>query len=176
MDKTGSKNGKFIVTVLAAVVLTAAVSTVMTLWLTGAFSQKTKTEENKGVVGGIVDDWDPGVEEPASDQPAAEQRKGTRIPGYSSARMNAGDTSLKISIGNPKENEVGFYASIRLEDGTVLFRSELLRPGQGVTEVPLSKTLAKGSYSAVVVYQCVTLDESHTSHNSAESGFTLIVD
>ena len=89
--------------------------------------------------------------------------------------MNAGDTSLKISIGNPKENEVGFFASLELEDGTVLYESELLKPGQGLTEIPLSKTLEKGTYNAKVVYHCVSLDEAHTPLNSAESGFVLIV-
>ena len=166
-EQTGSRSGKNkarVIIILAAVVIAAAV-----LWLSGTFSKKAAVGE--GVVGVIVDDWDPGLKEPVP-----EQRKGIQIPGYSTAHMNAGDTSLKISIGNPKENEVGFYASIKLDDGTVLYESELLRPGQGLTEVPLSKTLEKGRYSAAVVYRCVLLDESLSPLNGAESGFTLIVD
>lgn len=123
-----------------------------------------------GVVGKISSDWDTGMEDETSPK-----SKGTQIPGYSTAEMKAGDTSLHISIGNPKSNECGFYATLKLEDGTVLYKSELLEPGYGLTEVPLSKTLEKGEYSAIVYYECVTLDEEHTPLNSAESEFTLIV-
>ena len=125
---------------------------------------------SNGVVGKISSDWDTGMEDETSPK-----SKGTQIPGYSTAEMKAGDTSLHISIGNPKSNECGFYATLKLEDGTVLYKSELLEPGYGLTEVPLSKTLEKGEYSAIVYYECVTLDEEHTPLNSAESEFTLIV-
>ena len=163
---TDKKSKKKVIIIVAAVVVLAAAA-VLTLWFCGVFTPKT--EPANGVVGQITDDWDPGVEQPTS------AKSGTQIPGYSNAEMNAGDTSLKMSIGNPKENKVGFFASIVLDDGTVLYESELLKPGQGLTEVPLSKTLEKGTYDAKVVYQCVALDEKNTPLNSAESGFTLIV-
>ena len=89
--------------------------------------------------------------------------------------MSAGDTSLTLSIGNPKENKVGMFAELQLEDGSVLYESPLLSPGQGLTEVPLNKTLDKGVYNAKVVYRCVLLDEKNTPLNAAESGFQLIV-
>ena len=89
--------------------------------------------------------------------------------------MKAGEKSLKLSIGNPKDNKCGFYATLKLEDGTVLYESELLKPGYGLTEVPLNKTLESGEYTAMVVYKCVTLDEEETPLNSAESEFKLIV-
>ena len=57
----------------------------------------------------------------------------------------------------------------------MLYRSELLEPGFGLTEIPLKKSLDAGKYTAIVLYECVTLDESHTRLNSAESEFTLIV-
>ena len=134
------------------------------------FTPKKPPVENDGVVGVITDDWDPGIEKPTQ-----AQKPGTQIPGYSYAEMNAGDTTLKLSIGNPKENEVGMFATLKLKDGTVLYESPLLNPGQGLTDVPLLQTLEKGSYDAIVVYQCVTLDEKHTPLNAAESGFTLVV-
>ena len=162
-DKKSKKKG--IIIVAAVVILIAAA--VLTLWLCGVFTPKS--EPANGVVGRISDGWDPGIEEPAS------SKSGTQIPGYSSAEMNAGDTSLTLSIGNPKDNKVGFYASLVLEDGTVLYESPLLEPGQGLTEIPLTETLEKGTYTAKVVYRCVALDEEHTPLNSAESGFTLIV-
>lgn len=126
--------------------------------------------DSQGVVGKISDGWSTGLE----DEPAP-QRKGIQIPGYGTAEMKVGDKSLHLSIGNPEENECGFYASLKLGDGTVLYKSELLEPGHGLTEIPLSRTLEAGEYTAMVYYECVTLDEEHTPLNSAESEFTLIV-
>lgn len=124
----------------------------------------------KGVVGVISDGWDTGLEEKT-----APPSQGIQIPGYGTAVMNAGDESLHLSIGNPKDNKCGFYATLKLEDGTELYKSELLKPGYGLTEIPLTQTLTAGEYTAMVYYQCVTLDEEHTPLNSAESEFKLIV-
>lgn len=124
----------------------------------------------KGVVGKVTDGWETGIREES-----APQSQGIQIPGYGTAVMNAGDTSLVLSIGNPKVNKCGFYAALMLADGTVLYKSELLEPGYGLTEVPLNQTLESGEYTAMVVYKCVTLDKEHTPLNSAESEFKLIV-
>ena len=163
--KTDKKKNTIIIIVAAAVILIAAAAA---LYFSGVFTPKS--EPANGVVGRITDDWDPGIEE---DPTSA--KSGTQIPGYSTAVMKSGDTTLKLSIGNPKENQVGFFASLVLADGTVLYESELLKPGQGLTEIPLTQTLEKGKYDAKVVYKCVALDEDNTPLNSAESGFTLIV-
>jgi len=89
--------------------------------------------------------------------------------------MKEGDTTLTLSIGNPKANSVGFFATLKLQNGDVLYESELLEPGQGLTEIPLTHTLSKGTYDAAVVYKCVLLDEENTPLNAAESVFKLIV-
>lgn len=128
------------------------------------------TAPPKGVVGKVTDGWETGIKEES-----APQRQGIQIPGYGTAVMKAGDESLHLSIGNPKDNKCGFYATLKLEDGTELYKSELLKPGYGVTEIPLTQTLTAGEYTAVVYYQCVTLDENETPLNSAESEFKLIV-
>ncbi len=171
MSNQTKKQKKKAIPIIAAILLVAAAA-VLTLILTGAFKQNTENEpdDHKGVTGYISDDWDPNVEETIG-----EPKKGTQIPGYSSAEMKAGETSLHLSIGNPKENSVGMFATLKLADGTVLYESPLLKPGQGLTEIPLSRTLEKGTYDAMVVYQCVLLDEENTPLNAAESGFTLYV-
>ena len=168
MEKKKSKNKA--VLVIGLILLIASV-TFGVLIMTGVirFSPE-KTEDAQGVVGRIKNDWDTGLEE--SDQTS---KRGTKIPGYSTAEMNAGDKTLKISIGNPKENKVGLIATLKLSDGTVLYKSTLLKPGQGLEEVPLTQTLEKGEYAAMVAYQCVMLDEKNTPLNGAESGFELIV-
>lgn len=136
-----------------------------------------KPEEAKnanGVAGKIVDNWDTGIPE-QTDEPEESTSGGIQIPGYSKAEMEEGDMQLHLSIGNPKENNCGFYVTVRLEDGTVLYKSELLKPGYGLTEIPLEQTLNKGTYDAEVFYECVTLDEDASPLNSAISKFQLIV-
>ena len=174
MSNQTKKKKNIAIPIIAAILLVAA-AVLLTLILTGAFKQEPEKEPDKhnGVTGYITDDWDPKVDDTTGEQ--NEPKKGTQIPGYSSAEMNAGDTSLHLSIGNPKENSVGMFATLRLSDGTVLYESPLLKPGQGLTDIPLSKSLEKGTYDAVVVYQCVLLDEDNTPLNAAESGFTLYV-
>jgi len=159
---------KILIIVVAAILLTAA-ATAGILILSGVF--QPKQTDSQGVVGVVTDNWDPGIDE--MDKP---QQSGTQIPGYSSAVMNAGDKTLKINIGNPKDNKVGMFASLKLSDGTVLYESPLLKPGQGVEEIPLNKTLEKGTYDAFVEYQCVLLDENNTPLNAAQSGFKLIAE
>lgn len=121
-----------------------------------------------------MDNWDTGIPE-QTDEPEESTSGGIQIPGYSKAEMEEGDTQLHLSIGNPKENNCGFYVTVRLEDGTVLYKSELLKPGYGLTEIPLEQTLNKGTYDAEVFYECVTLDEDASPLNSAISKFQLIV-
>ena len=139
--------------------------------------QVMKPEDAKnanGVAGKIVDNWDTGIPE-QTDEPEESTSGGIQIPGYSKAEMEEGDTQLHLSIGNPKENNCGFYVTVRLEDGTVLYKSELLKPGYGLTEIPLEQTLNKGTYDAEVFYECVTLDEDASPLNSAISKFQLVV-
>ena len=167
MNKPNNRK-KILIIVVAAILLTAA-ATAGILIFSGVF--QPKQTDSQGVVGVVTDNWDPGIDE--KDKP---QQSGTQIPGYSSAVMNAGDKTLKINIGNPKDNKVGMFASLKLSDGTVLYESPLLKPGQGVEEIPLNKTLEKGTYDAFVEYQCVLLDENNTPLNAAKSGFKLMAE
>lgn len=164
------KNKKAVITAAALVILAAAVFVYMRMD-TGTGEDSKPKEQGNGVVGIISDSWDPNVS-----QPEQEKKPGTQIPGYQSAVMKEGDTSLKIRIGNPTDNKVGFIATLKLEDGTELYTSPLLKPGQGLEEVPLAQSLKKGEYSAMVEYQCVSLEDEKTRLNKAQSGFTLIVE
>lgn len=166
MENNKSKKKIIIAVIIAAVIL---IGTAGVLIFSGVFSPKFDTD-HKGVVGVVSDDWDTGLKEESSDT-----KPGTQIPGYSTAEMKEGDTTLTLSIGNPKANTVGFFATLKLQNGDVLYESELLEPGQGLTEIPLTHTLSKGTYDAAVVYKCVLLDDENTPLNAAESVFKLIV-
>ncbi len=168
MKKTKKKT-LIITIILVVIVLALAVSTFFIIKSMNNSNNEEQTD-SEGVVGRISSGWDTGISKPNDSS-----QSGVQIPGYSMAEMNEGDTQLHLSIGNPKENTCGFYATLELEDGTVLYKSELLEPGCGLTEVPLTQTLKKGKYDAVVRYDCVTLGEKHNPLNSARSKFTLVV-
>lgn len=168
MSNTKEKQKKIIMIALIVILVIAVFGAGGVVVYNNFFAKDTTPPQ--GVVGKVTDGWDTGLE----DEPAPEVH-GIQIPGYGTAVMNAGDTSLVLSIGNPKANNCGFYATLKLEDGTELYKSELLKPGYGVTEIPLTQTLTAGEYTAIVYYQCVTLDEEHSPLNSAESEFKLIV-
>lgn len=161
-----SKKRELIIIITAFVVVIAMILAGIIIYNTYLKEDENKSEN---VAGLISDGWDTGIENSGSGA------GNILVPGYSAAEMNAGDTTLKLSIGNPKDNTCGFYATLMLKDGTILYESELLKPGYGLEEVPLSQTLEKGEYDAVVLYQCVTLDEEETYMNSAESAFKLYV-
>lgn len=166
MRQSKERNKKPLIAMIIAVIAAAAI-------IGAAFfiqHSAKKPKESDGVVGVISDNWDAGIEEDAPTESV-----GIQIPGYSTAEMKEGDTSLHLSVGNPKDNACGFYATLKLQDGTVLYESELIQPGFGLTEVPLSKKLDKGEYDAVVFFECVALDDAQTPLNSAESEFKLIV-
>ena len=167
-EKIKKKSNKKLIVIVAAIILILTLSVGgVVIYNNLADSQPTPSN---GVVGKISDDWDTGIEEETSPK-----KTGIQIPGYSTAEMKSNDTSLNISIGNPKSNTCGFYATVKLDDGTELYKSNFLKPGSGLTSIPVSQKLNKGEYKAVVYYECVTLDEPHTPLNSAESEFTLVV-
>lgn len=161
-----SKKRVFIIIILLLIAVLAVGGVII---YNSCFANKP-TESADGVVGKISSDWDTGIQNSDSGESV-----GIQIPGYSTAEMNYGDDSLYLSIGNPKTNECGFHATLKLDDGTVLYESELLEPGYGLTDIPVSITLEKGEYTAMVVYQAVTLDDEQSPLNSAESEFTLII-
>ena len=168
MNGIKEKSKRNILIAIIVILAVAIIGTGVGLVYNNFFAEKP--EEPKGVVGIISDGWETGLEDKTSPP-----RQGIQIPGYGTAEMKEDDTSLSLSIGNPKTNKCGFYATLKLEDGTVLYESELLKPGYGLTEIPLNQTLKVGEYTAIVYYRCVTLDESHSPLNSAESEFKLIV-
>lgn len=161
------KNKAVLLRVIVAALAIAVVALLaIVLWP----KPSTDIPESVGVSGIISDEWDSGIDH------GSVETAGAQVPGYSMAKMNAGDTSLHLNIGNPKENDVGFYVTVELEDGTVLYTSPLLEPGQGISDLPLASSPEKGTYNAFAVYQLVSLDESHTPMNTVRSSFTLYVE
>lgn len=120
----------------------------------------------------------PTTAENVSSSPHAniEKPKSIAIPGYEGLELTAGTKKQTLSLSNPAENACYFQISLYLEDGTLLWLSELIEPGKTSKPVMLSKALENGTYpNAVLRYACFTLDGSMTPLNGAEMKLTLRV-
>ena len=164
------KNNKYkvmIIILIATVILLAGA--LVTVCIMNNRPEEVPAPDSAGVGGEIVDNWDPNIDnEPTHGVDDA------IIPGYGNAEMKAGDTTLTLSIGNPSENTVGLFATLIVDDKE-LYRSPLLKPGQGITRIPLNETLEKGKYDAYVLYQIADLNNPNTKLNSVRSALELIV-
>ena len=98
------------------------------------------------------------------------------IPGYEMLELKADSKKQPFSLSNPPQNTCYFEISLYLEDGTLLWQSELIEPGEASKPLVLTKELAKGYYSnAVLHYACFDMDKDRTPLNGAETKLTLWV-
>lgn len=118
-----------------------------------------------------IKDWDTGIGE----DPPQGADTGILIPGYDTAVMEAGSDHLPMSIGNPKDNQCLMKVTLSLEDGTELYESSLLAPGEGMEEVTFNQSMEEGIYDMTARFECFSRDDKHTPLNVADSGFVLIV-
>ena len=97
------------------------------------------------------------------------------VVAYESIELAADQTAQQVRFENPVDNDVWLRITLELEDGTVLWRSERLQPGQVVREIELERPLAAGSYDAVLRYEHWTYDDETKPLNGAETLLTLEV-
>lgn len=101
----------------------------------------------------------------------------TAIPGFSSLTLQANTKKQAVVLSNPPENTCLFRISLILEDGTVLWTSDLIKPGYDSAPIRLSQPLSAGSYpNATLKYDCFTDDADRTQLNGAEINLTLRVE
>ncbi len=96
------------------------------------------------------------------------------IPGYDHLYLTAGSTAQSFSLYNPSANFCYFRISL-LCDSETLWSSELLAPGQTVSQETLGKALAAGEYDAVLKYECFADAAGSSALNGSEIGLTLRV-
>lgn len=98
------------------------------------------------------------------------------IPGYEMLELKAGVKEQSLCLSNPPQNCCYFQVRLYLEDGTLLWQSELFEPGKTSKPMVLSKTLDKGIYpDAILRYSCYRMDETLAPLNGAETKLTLWV-
>lgn len=97
------------------------------------------------------------------------------IPGYEVLEFQANSTKQTLCLPNPAQNVCYFQISLYLEDGTLLWQSELIAPGSTTEPISLTKSLDKGTYpNAILKYSCFKMD-GVTPLNGAETKLTLWV-
>jgi len=118
-------------------------------------------------------------QEQASESTAATVEKNPdsiAIPGYEMLELKANSKEQSLCMPNPPQNCCYFQISLYMEDGTLLWESELIDPGKTSKPIVLSKALEKGMYpNAVLRYSCYRMDENLSPLNGAETKLTLWV-
>lgn len=116
-----------------------------------------------------------GTQEPSA--PAAEDGPAQiAIPGYEMLELKADQKKQSLRLPNPAENDCYFQISLYLADDTLLWQSDLIKPGKTSAPITLSRPLEPGTYpGAILRYACFRLDREKTPLNGAETKLTLWV-
>lgn len=99
----------------------------------------------------------------------------TAIPGYEVLYLKADTKQQKIALENPAQNRCYFKITLLLEDGAVLWKSDLIKPGKKSEAIYLTQELPSGNYKAILKYECYSTDGSLRQLNGAETKLSLRV-
>ena len=144
--------------------MAAAVAAAGIIW----FVMSQKKQEATHISANVVA-WDVDME---PEKPA--EGKQIMIPGYTSMVMKANTKEQTVSMGNPADNECNFIIVLKLADGTKLFKSQQLKPGEGLEQISLEQELEAGEYQAVIEYKCYAI-EDNSPLNGGSAEFQLYV-
>ena len=98
------------------------------------------------------------------------------IPGYEGISLKADSKEQEIGFLNPAQNTCYFQISLMLEDGTLLWQSGLVEPGEISEPITLEEPLAAGVYpNALLKFDCYTMDGAMRALNGAATKMTLHV-
>ena len=97
-----------------------------------------------------------------------EENMSISVPGYEKLEFTAGKKMQRVYLYNPKGNTCYFKLNLTLEDGTVIWQSDLLEPGMAFNRIQLEQTLEKGIYENVTLnYECYSLVDQRKLNGSA---------
>lgn len=78
------------------------------------------------------------------------------IPCFESLVFKANQTTQKVNLYNPENNNVYFVVTLIVGEETI-YKSEMIAPNTGFYEIELEKELAAGDYAGTIVYECYSL-------------------
>ena len=137
-----------------AVLLVIAV--VLCAWLFRA--EDEPPEESQAVTESGILKEDSNVEDYVGKHKPTHQDNSIAIPGFQVLRLKANSLEQEPGFYNPEVNKSYFVIEVRLDDGTLLYKSDLIAPGKAIYKAQFSESLPEGSYSATVIYHCYALD------------------
>jgi len=118
----------------------------------------------------------PNGEEIQQTGPVEKKPDSIAIPGYEGINLKADTKEQEIGFPNPAQNTCYFQISLILEDGTTLWQSELVKPGEISEPITLNEPLAAGVYpNSLLKFDCYTMDGSMRSLNGAATKMTIHV-
>lgn len=118
----------------------------------------------------------PNGEEIQQSGPVEKKPDSIAIPGYERISLKADCKEREIGFPNPAQNTCYFQISLILEDGTTLWQSELVKPGEISESITLNEPLAAGVYpNSLLKFDCYTMDGSMRSLNGAATKMTIHV-
>ena len=93
------------------------------------------------------------------------------IPGVTGICMEPNQTEQTVHFYNPEKNNCLFVISLFLSDGTLIFQSEHIHPGEQLTDIALLTQLEQGIYkNCCLLYESYSLD-GQTQYNGSQ--FTI---
>ena len=120
----------------------------------------------------------PAESTPADSAPedAAPEQQSIQIPGYLSLPLTAGTTQQNIALPNPEGNTAAFVMTLTMEDGTLLWKSDLVQPGENSGVLVLEFPLEAGTYENVTLeYECFDPQDPDAQLNGSAIQLTLEV-
>ena len=142
------------------------------LLIAGVYGVIQKGERNAppALEGNTVD----SAEEENDDKESALAEKKIAVPGADLMIFKADQKKQTVNLYNPEKNSCYFKISLLLEDGTLLYQSDLIAPGKGIEEIEILRALPGGNYeNAILKYECFAMDQNNTPLNGAEFSFTI---
>ena len=160
--KAGAKRSRKSPPLIGLILLLVAVIAAMLIWIVS--DSKGQGSEDPNPVGQQTEET----------EPVEKLTDSISLPGYGGLNLTAGKTEQNLALPNPAENFCQIRISLILEDGTVIWTSELTPPGEQA-QIVLSEALEKGDYNATLKYDCFQMDENKTPLNGASCQLVLHV-
>ena len=125
--------------------------------------------------GGPVTNYQPGgqsfefEDEQQQEIREASTGAGIEIPGYSVIPIRAGSTEISVDLFNPDQNQVYFQIALVLTDtDEQIYESKLIKPGQHLYDITLTRALEPGEYPTTIRYSTFSMDGEFTPRNGAD--------
>lgn len=160
--KAGAKSPRKSPLLIGLILLLVALIAAMLIWIVS--NSKGQGSEDPNPVGQQTEET----------EPVEKLTDSISLPGYGGLHLTAGKKEQSLALPNPAENFCQIRISLILEDGTVIWTSELTPPGEQA-QIVLNEALEKGDYNATLKYDCFQMDESMTPLNGAACQLVLHV-